>query len=87
MIYDCKTSDYTSDSHNTRLGGVKPELQDLETDVNSSLADFKVSTDTKFGVTSNRLNATEENFQRHVNHIFIKELNESVIHEYQGLYD
>ena len=76
-----------SDSRNTRLGGVKQELHDLEKDVNSSLAHFKVSTDTKFGVASNRLNATEENFQGNVNDIIIKELNESVIHEYQGLYN
>ena len=37
-----------SDSHNTRLGGVKQELQDLKKDVNSSLADFKASIDAKF---------------------------------------
>ena len=52
-----------SDSHNTRLAGVKQELQDLKKDVNSSLADFKVSIDTKFDVISNRLNAIEENFE------------------------
>ena len=68
-----------SDSHNTRLGGVKQELQDLKKDVNSSLADFKASIDTKFDVISNRLNAIEENFQRHVNDIITKELNESVM--------
>ena len=68
-----------SDSHNTRLGVVKQELQDLKKDVNSSLADFKASIDTKFDVISNRLNAIEENFQRHVNDIIAKELNESVM--------
>ena len=68
-----------SDSHNTRLGGVKQELQDLKKDVNSLLADFKASIDTKFDVISNRLNAIEENFQRHVNDIITKELNESVV--------
>ena len=47
-----------SDSHNTRLGGVKQELQDLKKDVNSLLADFKVSIDTKFDVTSNHLPET-----------------------------
>ena len=67
------------DSHNTRLGGVKKELQDLKKDVNSSLADFKASIDTKFDVISNRLNGIEENFQRHVNDIITKELNESVM--------
>ena len=51
-----------SDSHNTRLGGVKQELQDLKKDVSLSLADFKTSIDTKFDVISNRLNAIEENF-------------------------
>ena len=73
-----------SDSHNTRLGGVKQELQDLKKDVSLSLANFKASIDTKFDVISNRLNAINENFQRHVNDIITKELNES--HEYQGLY-
>ena len=68
-----------SDSHNTRLGGVKQELRDLKKDVNSSLADFKASADTKFDVISNRLNAIEENFQRHVNELITKELNESVM--------
>ena len=68
-----------SDSHNTRLGGVKQELQHLKKDVNSSLADFKASIGTKFDVISNRLNAIEENFQRHVNAIITKELNESVM--------
>ena len=68
-----------SDSHNTRLGDVKQELQDLKRDVSLSLADFKSSIDTKFDVISNRLNAIEENFQRHVNDIITKELNESVM--------
>ena len=62
-----------SDSHNTRLGGVKQELHDLKKDDNSSLADFK------FDVISNRFNAIEENFQRHVNDIITKELNDSVM--------
>ena len=42
-----------SDSHNTRLRGVKQELQDLKKDVSLSLADFKTSIDTKFDVISN----------------------------------
>ena len=46
-----------SDSHNTRLGGVKQELQDLKKDLSLSLADFKASIDIKFDVISNRLNA------------------------------
>ena len=64
-------------SHNIRLGGVKQELQDLKKDVNSPLADFKASVDAKFDVISNRLNAIEENFERHVNDIITKELNVS----------
>ena len=64
-------------SHNIRLGGVKQELQDLKKDVNSPLADFKASVDAKFDVISNRLNAIEENFERHVNDIITKELNET----------
>ena len=68
-----------SDSHNTRLRGVKQELQNLKKDVNSSLAYFKASIDTKFDVISNCLNAIEENFQRHVNDIITKKLNESVM--------
>ena len=68
-----------SDSHNTRLGGVKQELQDLKKDVSLSSADFKASIDTNFDVISNRLNATEENFQRYVNDIIAKKLNESVM--------
>ena len=35
-----------SASHNTRLGGVKQELQDLGKDASSSLADFRASIDT-----------------------------------------
>ena len=50
---------------NPRFRSVKQELQDLKKDVSSSLADFKASVDTKFEVISNRLNAIEENFQRH----------------------
>ena len=68
-----------SDAHNTRLRGVKKELQDLKKDVSSSLAEFKASIDIKFDVISNGLNAIEENFQRHVNDIIAKELNEKVI--------
>ena len=68
-----------SDSHNTRLGGVKQELQDLKKDVSLSSADFKASIDRNFDVISNRLNATEENFQRYVNDIIAKKLNESVM--------
>ena len=68
-----------SDSHNTRLEGMKQELQDLKKDINLSLADFKASIDKKFDVISNILNATEENFQRNVNDIITKELNESVM--------
>ena len=41
--------------------------------------DFKASIDTKFDVINNRLNAIEENFQRHVNGIITKKLNESVM--------
>ena len=68
-----------SDSHNTRLEGMKQELQDLKKDINLSLADFKASIDKKFDVISNILNATDENFQRNVNDIITKELNESVM--------
>ena len=64
---------------NPRFRSVKQELQDLKKDVSSTLADFKASVDTKFDVISNRLNAIEENFQRHVNDIITKELNESVM--------
>ena len=67
-----------SDSHNTRLRGVK-QLQDLKKDVSLSLADFKTSIDTKFDVISNRLNTIEENFEKHVNDVITKELNESVM--------
>ena len=68
-----------SDSHNTRLEGMKQELQDLKKYINLSLADFKASIDKKFDVISNILNATEENFQRNVNDIITKELDESVM--------
>ena len=68
-----------SDSHNTRLGGYETRTARLKKDVNSSLADFKASIDTKFDVISNHLNAIEENFERHVNDIITKELNESVM--------
>ena len=68
-----------SDCHNTRFLGVKQELQDLKKNVNSSLADFKASIDTKFNVISNHRSGIEENFQRHVNGIITKELNESVM--------
>ena len=67
------------DSHNTRPGHVKHELQDLKKDINSSLADCRASIDTKFDVITNCLNAIEENFQIHINDIITKELNESVI--------
>ena len=67
-----------SESHNTRVGGVK-QLQDLKKDASLSVADFKASIDKKFNVISNRLNAIEESFQRYVNDIITKELNESVI--------
>ena len=58
---------------------MKQELRDLKKDVSLSLTDFKASIYTKFDVISNRLNAIEENFQRHVNDIITKELNESVM--------
>ena len=59
-----------SDS-NTRLGGVKLELPDLKK--------AATSIDTKFDVISNRLNAIEENFQKHVNDVITKELKEGVM--------
>ena len=52
-----------SDSHNTRIGGVKQELQDLKKDVSSSLADFKASIDTKFDVINNHFNAISGGFR------------------------
>ena len=45
--------------------GLKQELQDIKKYVNLSLADCEASIDTKFDVISNRLDAIEENFQRH----------------------
>ena len=41
---------------------VKQELQNLKKDVDSSLADFKASIDTKLDVISKRLNTIEDNF-------------------------
>ena len=66
---------------------MKQELRDLKKDVNSSLADFKASVDTKFDVISNRLNAIEKNFQRHVNEIITKDLNESVMNIKDSIID
>ena len=66
---------------------MKQELRDLKKDVNSSLADFKASVDTKFDVIGNRLNAIEKNFQRHVNEIITKDLNESVMNIKDSIID
>ena len=58
---------------------MKQELRDSKKDVSLSLTDFKASIYPKFDVISNRLDAIEENVQRHVNDIITKELNESVM--------
>ena len=79
FIFHLCLRESVSDSHNTRPGHVKHELQDLKKDVNSSLPDCRASIDTKFDVITNCLNAIEENFLIHINDIITKELNESVI--------
>ena len=56
----------SSESHNTRLSGMKQDLVDFKNDFNSSLSCLKNSIDQKFRSINSRLDQVEGNIQRNI---------------------
>ena len=65
----------SSESHNTRLSGMKQDLVDFKNDFNSSLSCLKNSIDQKFRNINSRLDQVEGNIQRNITDV----VNESII--------
>ena len=63
--------------HNTRLGGIKLEIQEFKSEFNFLLVDLKneIQTKTKFGNINNKLNGIENNIKS----IIIEQVNEIII--------
>ena len=56
-----------SESHNTRLGGIKQDIQDFKNDFNSLLSSWKNKIQSKFDNLNTRLNQIDSNLERFVN--------------------
>ena len=56
----------SSESHNTRLSGMKQDLVDFKNDFNSSLSCLKNSIDQKFSSINSRLDQIEGNIQKNI---------------------
>ena len=56
----------SSESHNTRLSGMKQDLVDFKNDFNSSLSCLKYSIDQKFSSINSRLDQIEGNIQKNI---------------------
>ena len=55
--------------HNTRLGGIKQEIQEFQAEFNSFIVDLKNEIQTrkfKFGNINNKLNETENNIKSNI---------------------
>ena len=55
--------------HNTRLGGIKQEIQEFQAEFNSLIVDLKNEIQTwkfKFGNINNKLNETENNIKSNI---------------------
>ena len=56
----------SSESHNTRLSGMKQDLADVKNDFNSTLSCLKNSIDQKFNSIDSRLDQIEGNIQKNI---------------------
>ena len=61
--------------HNTRLGGIKQEIQEFKAELNYLLVDLKNEIQTKFGNMNNKLNEIENNIKSNIT----EQVNESII--------
>ena len=65
----------TSESHNTRLGGIKQDTQDFKSDFNSLLSSLKNEIQSNFENINTRLNQIESNLESNI----IEQANESIL--------
>ena len=65
----------TSESHNTRLGGIKQDIQDFKSDFNSLLSSLKNEIQSKFENINTRLNHIESNLESNIR----EQVNESIL--------
>ena len=65
----------TSDSHNTRLGGIKQDIQDFKSDFNSFLSSLKNEIQPKFDNINTRLNQIESNLESNIT----EQVNEGIL--------
>ena len=56
----------TSESHNTRLGGIKQDIQDFKSDFNSLLFSLKNEIQSKFENRNTRLNQIDSNLESNI---------------------
>ena len=61
--------------HNTRLGGIKQEIQEFKAEFNSLLVYLKNKIQMKFGNINNKLNEIENNIKSNIT----EQVNESII--------
>ena len=64
----------SSESHNTRLSGMKQDLVDFKNDFNSSLSCLKNSTDQKFNNINSWLDQIEGNIQKNITDVVNKSI-------------
>ena len=64
----------SSESHNTRLNGMKQDLADVKNDFNSTLSCLKNSTDQKFNSIDSRLDQIEGNIQKNITDVVNKSI-------------
>ena len=65
----------TSESHNTRLGGIKQDIQDFKSDFNSLLSSLKDEIQSKFENVNTRLNQIESNLESNIT----EQVNKSIL--------
>ena len=65
----------TSESHNTRFGGIKQDTQDFRSDFNSLLSSLENEIQSKFENINTRLNKGESNLES----IITEQVNESIM--------
>ena len=64
----------SSESHNTRLSGMKQDVADVKNDFNSSLSCLKNSIDQKFNSINSRLDQIEGNIQKIITDVINKSI-------------
>ena len=64
-----------TESHNTRLGGIKQDIQDFKSDFNSLLSSLKNKIQSKFENINTTLNQIESNLENSIT----EQVNESIL--------